>query len=464
MCHWYNRPTDVSTINSSDNAPQLRTFSVFALTHTHGLHGWVEALLVRECIMKRLVDRFIRRLRQRNDAGLTLLEVAASIGISVILALVVVLALTGLFSNAKHSNVVRTLGDVNTAANGYFSDHGGTFTGLDVAQVLSSQATGAQFTASPPAKNSDDIGYTFGTTGQLAVFDMYDQGDGACLYVADVTSSVAQNNITVLGTTVMSPGIFWQEDSGTCQSVPTGTWTTTVPKAPALASVVSSGSSSSILIPGGTPGSTDANAPTLTVTSFAPTTAPEGAVLTFFGTGFGTVTAGTGKIVSNVTHVTFGGEMGYPVSVTSPTHMKIYAPGMHPPGTVTTVVAVTISRPQQLAKAPEKFTYGSNPTVWCTNSAPVTVTNGSAISVQIDCTGTGTLTYKVTTFSGSATDALSVSSSGLLTGTAHNMWNVPYTQQISVHVTDAVKYRSANWTVTVHMSANPTGLTAKGDT
>jgi len=423
--------------------------------------------------MKRLIDRFIRRLQQRNDAGMTLLEVAATIGISVILALVVVLALTGLFSSAKHSNAVRTLGDVNTAANGYFSNHGGTFTGLDAAQVLSSQATGAQFTASPPAKNSDDIGYSFGTTGQVAVFDAYDQGEGACLYVADVGSSVAQNNVTVLGTALLSPGIFWQEDQGTCKSPPDGTWSVNVPKSAAVVTVSTSGTSHSVSsclfcvsvgTSGGTLGGTDANAPKLTVTSFTPTTAPSYGQLTFFGTGFGTVTSGTGKVVSNVEYITFGGNPAYPVSVTSPTHMKVDAPGMHPPGTVVTVVAVTISRPQQTATAPEKFTFGANPTVWCSNSSPVTVTNGSAVSVQIDCIGTGALTYKVdTTFSGSATDALSVSSAGLLSGTAHNMWNVPYTQQISVRVTDAAN-RSATWTVTVHMSANPTGATAKGFT
>jgi len=160
------------------------------------------------------------------DAGLTLLEVAAAIGISVILALVIVLALTGLFSSAKHSTAVQTLTNVSTAAQGYYGSNGGSFSGLTTTTVLSSQATGVSFAAT--SAKSPDVAYKIGT--QVAVFGTYDSGFNQCLYVADVGSSATETNTTVLGTKATSTGVLWGADtpttSGYCTSVPNlKTWT-----------------------------------------------------------------------------------------------------------------------------------------------------------------------------------------------------------------------------------------------
>jgi len=172
------------------------------------------------------------------DAGLTLLEVAAAIGISVILALVIVLALTGLFSSAKHSTAVQTLTNVSTAAQGYYGSNGGSYSGLTTVAVLSSQATGVTFTTSgTTATTATDVTYKIGT--QVAVFGTYDSGFSQCLYVADVGSSATESNITVLGTAATSTGVLWGTDTpttaSTCSSVPTTGakrwtgWKSTVP-------------------------------------------------------------------------------------------------------------------------------------------------------------------------------------------------------------------------------------------
>jgi len=168
------------------------------------------------------------------DAGLTLLEVAAAIGISVILALVIVLALTGLFSSAKHSTAVQTLTNVSTAAQGFYGSNGGSYTGLTTPAVLSSQATGVKFTSRTTTTKSDGVIYRIGT--QVAVFGTYDSGFGQCLYVADVSNSATTTTTIVLGKAVPSTGVWWGTDpsTGVCTSNPitdnpTFSWSSKVP-------------------------------------------------------------------------------------------------------------------------------------------------------------------------------------------------------------------------------------------
>jgi len=95
-----------------------------------------------------------KKASRGDESGLTLIEVAAAIGISIILAFVIVVAVTGLFSSAKNSIVVQTLSNVSTATNAYYTENGGSLSGL-TQEVLSSQATGADFTtASIPTKDN----------------------------------------------------------------------------------------------------------------------------------------------------------------------------------------------------------------------------------------------------------------------------------------------------------------------
>jgi len=179
------------------------------------------------------------------DAGLTLLEVAAAIGISVILALVIVLALTGLFSSAKHSTAVQTLTNVSTASQGYYGSNGGSYSGLTTTTVLSSQATGVNFEATKAT--GTEVTYKIGTSA--AVFGTYDSGFGACLYVADVgsagTTAVFGKGTATLDATLdavvqgqgkpPAAGIWWGTaapgNTKTCSAAPTGVknWTSKVP-------------------------------------------------------------------------------------------------------------------------------------------------------------------------------------------------------------------------------------------
>lgn len=85
-------------------------------------------------LIRRAVERAMRQheLAKRDqlgfDAGLTLLEVAAAVGVSIILALTITLALTGLFTSAKSSSEIQTLTNVVTAINAYNSANNVTVT------------------------------------------------------------------------------------------------------------------------------------------------------------------------------------------------------------------------------------------------------------------------------------------------------------------------------------------------
>jgi len=146
------------------------------------------------------------------EAGLTLIEVAAAIGISIILAFVIVIAVTGLFSSAKNSNTVQTLTNVSTAANAYYGVNGGTFSGLDAA-TLSSQATGVAFVTGAPT--GTQVAYAVspgGQEGQVAVFEMADPGTGGCVLVADVGQFKADGTAYTTGAISYS-GVYWSEAS-----------------------------------------------------------------------------------------------------------------------------------------------------------------------------------------------------------------------------------------------------------
>ena len=164
------------------------------------------------------------------DAGLTLLEVAAAIGISIILALVIVLALTGLFSSAKHSASVQGLTNVSTAVNGYYGSQGGTFAGLTNTSLLSSQATGVTFTTAAATSASGST-VTYVITDQAAVFSTYDTGLSACLYVADIGAST-DSSVVGGSAATLAPGVWWASDS-TCGTTPSATtvWQSSVPTA-----------------------------------------------------------------------------------------------------------------------------------------------------------------------------------------------------------------------------------------
>jgi len=147
------------------------------------------------------------------EAGLTLIEVAAAIGISIILAFVVVIAVTGLFSSAKNSNTVQTLTNISTAANSYYGVNGGTFSGLDAA-TLSSQATGVTFTTAAPT--GTQVAYAVASdakNGQVAVFEAADPGTGGCVLVADDGQFVADGSTSAGAVT--SSGVYWSE-AATC--------------------------------------------------------------------------------------------------------------------------------------------------------------------------------------------------------------------------------------------------------
>jgi len=154
------------------------------------------------------------------EAGLTLIEVAAAIGISIILAFVIVVAVTGLFSSAKHSSTIQALTNVSTAANAYYGVSGGTFSGLSGA-TLSSQATGVTFTTSVPINTQIGYDVNSGATtdpNSVAVFEMIDPGSSTgsgCVAVADVGvgGSVVASGNTGIGS---APGIFWS--TGTCEA------------------------------------------------------------------------------------------------------------------------------------------------------------------------------------------------------------------------------------------------------
>jgi len=165
------------------------------------------------------------------EAGLTLIEVAAAIGISIILALVIVVAVTGLFSSAKHSSTIQALTNVSTAANAYYGVSGGSFSGLS-GTTLSSQATGVTFVTATPTGTS--IGYAVNTDNNVAVFEMVDPGSPngtGCVAVADVGTG---GTVATSGTG-SAPGIFWS--TGTCEAPSSlltgpltgGTWSTQVP-------------------------------------------------------------------------------------------------------------------------------------------------------------------------------------------------------------------------------------------
>jgi len=144
------------------------------------------------------------------EAGLTLIEVAAAIGISIILALVIVIAVTGLFSSAKNSGTVQTLTNISTAANGYYGVNGGTFSGLDAA-TLSSQATGVTFVTATPTGTQVAYAVTSSTeSGQVAVFEAADPGTGGCVVVADVGQFEAGTNTYTTGA-IDSSGVYWNE-------------------------------------------------------------------------------------------------------------------------------------------------------------------------------------------------------------------------------------------------------------
>jgi len=150
------------------------------------------------------------------EAGLTLIEVAAAIGISIILAFVIVIAVTGLFSSAKNSNTVQTLTNISTAANSYYGVSGGTFSGLDAA-TLSSQATGVTFTTAAPTGTQVTYAVTSSSKGgQVAMFETADAGTGGCVVVADVGQFEADGNAYVTGT-IDSSGVYWNEVP-TCES------------------------------------------------------------------------------------------------------------------------------------------------------------------------------------------------------------------------------------------------------
>jgi len=144
------------------------------------------------------------------EAGLTLIEVAAAIGISIILALVIVIAVTGLFSSAKNSSTVQTLTNISTAANGYYGVNGGTFSGLDAA-TLSSQATGVTFVTAAPTGTQVAYAVTSGSgEGQVAVFEAADPGTGGCVLVADVGQFNADGTAYTTGA-IDSSGVYWNE-------------------------------------------------------------------------------------------------------------------------------------------------------------------------------------------------------------------------------------------------------------
>lgn len=77
-----------------------------------------------------IIRRTIRRARALRewakehdehgfDAGLTLLEMAAAIGMIIVISLTIVMAITGLFSSARSSGPIQTLTNVVTAVNGW---------------------------------------------------------------------------------------------------------------------------------------------------------------------------------------------------------------------------------------------------------------------------------------------------------------------------------------------------------
>jgi len=141
------------------------------------------------------------------DTGLTLIEVAAAIGVSIILALVLVMAMTGLFSSAKHSSVVQTLTNISTAAFSYGEAEGDpTQTPNFGPTALSEDYPGVVFiTAAPSSSTGADIYH--GVFSGVDIFAAYDPSTANCVYTADQFLNDPE-------TPWSTPGVWWSAPGG----------------------------------------------------------------------------------------------------------------------------------------------------------------------------------------------------------------------------------------------------------
>lgn len=181
-------------------------------------------------------QRILRRLRLAagDQSGLTLLEVSAAIGISIILALTIILAMVALVGQANNHSAVQTLSSVQSAAGGYFSTNGGSFSGIS-AQAMQSEIAGGTFVSSDASKTGQITIDTAGlnTAGYGAIsFGVLDRNQG-CLWLVDITPGASAAQIdaaagTNASSSITHGNIWWVRDhsysvvSGTdvCSPVP----------------------------------------------------------------------------------------------------------------------------------------------------------------------------------------------------------------------------------------------------
>jgi len=184
----------------------------------------------RGAINRRLVTH-----RLDKEAGLTLLEIAAAIDISIVLAIVIVVAITGVFRSAKHSSVIQTLTNISTAAYSYAAAEGDPSASPDFGPTALSRAyPGVTFiTSAPSSATSTDV-YASSLSG-VTILAMYDPSTSNCVYVAD---SFIHDPDSVWS----SAGVWWSAPGGApCSYVSGGsllvatnlyynvTWTRTPP-------------------------------------------------------------------------------------------------------------------------------------------------------------------------------------------------------------------------------------------
>jgi len=154
------------------------------------------------------------------DTGLTLIEVAAAIGISLILAVVLVMAMTGLFSSAKHSSVIQTLTNISTAAFSYGEAQGDPNSTPNFGPTtLSEDYPGVVFiTVAPSSSTSADVYY--GVITGVDIFAAYDPSTANCVYTAD-------QFFTNPKTPWPTPGVWWSAPGGApCSYISGGSFQT----------------------------------------------------------------------------------------------------------------------------------------------------------------------------------------------------------------------------------------------